>query len=307
MNTRNPLHPRNQHKEGYDFGRLVKNLPELKAFLIKNPKGQTTIPFQNIQAVRALNQALLKTYYSVDFWNIPDNYLCPPIPGRVDYIHYLADLLASENEQNSLPTGPNIQVLDIGTGANLVYPLTGQSEYGWSFTGSDIDPRSIKTAKQISQFNKLNIKIIQQKNHNNIFKGIIGPKDYFHLTMCNPPFHSSPDAAKKGTQRKWRNLGKSPSNRLNFGGQNTELWCPGGEIKFITRMIEESTLFAKQCIWYTSLVSKKDNLFALKKQLRKAKVADFKVINMAQGQKTSRFIAWSFITKNQRSLATFNK
>jgi 23S rRNA (adenine1618-N6)-methyltransferase len=36
--------------------------------------------------------------------------------------------------------------------------------------------------------------------------------------------------------------------------------------------------------------------------LKKARVAEYKVVEMAQGQKTSRFIAWTYMKKNQRSL-----
>jgi|TARA_B110000116_G_scaffold243965_1_gene234104 23S rRNA (adenine1618-N6)-methyltransferase len=295
------LHPRNQHRDGYDFTQLAAQSPELKAFIVSHPAGQTTIDFNNEQAVRALNRALLKTHYKINFWDIPANYLCPPIPGRVDYIHYLADLLASDNKQ-TIPRGRDIKVLDIGTGANLVYPLTGQSEYSWHFTGVDIDPVSINVAKQLCQFNKLKINLKLQKKRKHIFKGVIEPNDFFHLTLCNPPFHASPEAANKGTQRKWKNLGKGPSNKLNFGGQNTELWCPGGEMQFIANMIEQSIEFADQCLWFSSLVSKKDNLKPLCKLLEKAKVAERKVIDMAQGKKVSRFIAWTFIEKNQRRL-----
>ncbi len=301
MANNTQLHPRNQHRGGYDFARLVEHSPTLKAFTHRGPAGQTTINFHNEQAVRALNQALLKAYYDINFWDIPANYLCPPIPGRVDYIHYLADLLGRDNNQE-IPRGRNIKVLDIGTGANLVYPLTGQSEYGWHFTGVDIDPTAINVAKQICQFNKLKINLRLQKQRENIFRGIITPTDAFHLTLCNPPFHASIEAANKGTQRKWKNLGKGPSKKLNFGGQNAELWCLGGEITFIANMIEQSMEFAEQCLWFSSLVSKKDNLKPLCKLLEKAKVADIQITDMAQGQKTSRFIAWSFIKKGQRHL-----
>lgn len=301
MATKTMLHPRNQHREGYDFARLVAQSPELAAFAITNPLGQTTIDFQNVLAVRMLNRALLKTYYNINFWDIPPNYLCPPIPGRVDYIHYLADLLAQSNNQE-IPRGRNVKVLDIGTGASLVYPLIGQSEYGWHFTGVDIDPIAIKSAQQICQFNKLKITLRHQNNRENIFKGVIEPRDAFHVTMCNPPFHSSIEQADKGTQRKWANLGKGHSQKLNFGGQNAELWCPGGEIKFIASMIEQSMEFPEQCLWFTSLVSKKDNLQPLSRILEKAKVANFKVIEMAQGQKTSRFVAWTYVKENQRPL-----
>ena len=175
--------------------------------------------------------------------------------------------------------------------------FTGQSEYGWHFTGVDIDAAAIKSAQQICQLNKLDITLRQQDVRENIFRGVIKPNDFFHITMCNPPFHASIEQANKGTQRKWRNLGKGHSEKLNFGGQNAELCCPGGEIKFIARMVEQSMEFADQCLWFSSLVSKKDNLQPLYKILRKAKVADFKVVEMAQGQKTSRFIAWTYTKK----------
>ncbi|OSP53622.1 23S rRNA (adenine(1618)-N(6))-methyltransferase RlmF [Pseudoruegeria sp. SK021] len=301
MATKTKLHPRNQHAEGYDFVRLVAQTPELEAFTVSNPAGQSTIDFQDVRAVRMLNRALLKTHYDIDFWDIPSGYLCPPIPGRVDYIHHLADLLADSNNQD-IPRGRHIKALDIGTGASLIYPLTGQSEYGWNFTGVDIDLTALKSAKQICKFNALKITLRRQTDPENIFRGVIEPNDVFHVSMCNPPFHSSMEQANKGTQRKWANLGKGHSKKLNFGGQNAELWCPGGEIKFIARMVEQSMEFADQCLWFTSLVSKKDNLQPLNRILRKAKVADFKVIEMAQGQKTSRFIAWTYMNRNQRPM-----
>ena len=302
MATKTNLHPRNQHREGYDFVRLVADSPELETFTISNPVGQTTIDYQDVLAVRMLNRALLKTHYNIDFWDIPANYLCPPIPGRVDYIHYLADLLACDNNNKEIPRGRNIRALDIGTGASLVYPLTGQSEYGWHFTGVDIDPAAITSAQQICQFNKLKIDLRRQHKRENIFRGVIEPHDLFHITLCNPPFHASIEKANKGTQRKWGNLGKGHSTKLNFGGQNAELWCPGGEIKFIASMVEQGMEFAGQCLWFSSLVSKKDNLQPLSRILRKAKVAEFKVVEMAQGQKTSRFVAWTYIKESQRSL-----
>ena len=295
------LHPRNQHREGYDFERLIIKSPELEAVTTRNPRGQMTIDFQNATAVRMLNRALLRAHYDIDFWDIPASFLCPPIPGRVDYIHYLAALLAESNGQQ-IPRGPAIKALDIGTGASLVYPLTGQHEYGWDFTGVDIDPASLQSARQICQRNGLKIGLRRQRNPEDIFEGGVGPDDIFHVTLCNPPFHASLAQAAEGTRRKWRNLGKGHSAELNFGGQNAELWCPGGEIGFIARMIEQSMTFADQCLWFTCLVSKKDNLKPLSRLLKKAQVAEFRIVEMAQGQKTSRFIAWTYYPERLRSL-----
>ncbi|MGO2012652.1 MAG: 23S rRNA (adenine(1618)-N(6))-methyltransferase RlmF [Pseudoalteromonas sp.] len=293
------MHPRNRHLNGYDFSYLVKQLPELAKWLLVNKAGDTSIDFSDAKAVKMLNQALLKSYYNVDFWDIPEGYLCPPIPGRVDYIHYLADLLADDNN-GVIPTGKQIKVLDIGTGANLVYPLTGSFEYQWQFAGSDIDPVSIKMAKQLAQLNQRKITIRQQKNPEHIFTGIINDKDLFHLTLCNPPFHASAAAATQSSERKWHKLGVKPKSTLNFGGQHNELWCEGGEQQFITNMIEQSEQFSEQCIWFTSLVSKKETINALRVALKKLPVATVKVIEMAQGVKVSRFIAWSYFDEATR-------
>ena len=302
MASKTKLHPRNLHLDGYDFERLVAQTPELEAFMIKNPVGQSTVDFQEPRAVRMLNRALLRTHYDIEFWDIPAGYLCPPIPGRVDYIHHLADLLAKDNKVQEAPRGRHIKALDIGTGASLVYPLIGQSAYGWRFTGVDVDANAVKSARQIRDANKLDIDLRLQNNSENIFRGVIQPDDVFHVTMCNPPFHGSLEQANKGTQRKWASLGKGRSTKLNFGGRDAELWYPGGEIKFIARMVAESMDFAKQCLWFTSLVSKKDNLQPLHRILGKARVAEYKVVEMAQGQKTSRFIAWTYFKKKQRTL-----
>jgi 23S rRNA (adenine1618-N6)-methyltransferase len=297
--VRTKLHPRNQHLNGYDFELLATQHPALAAFIITTPTGTKSIDFSDNKAVKTLNQALLKAHYNIDFWDIPEHNLCPPIPGRVDYIHYLADLLAADN-QGQTPTGRQVKVLDIGTGANLVYPLTGTHEYHWHFTGSDIDPAAIKIAKQIAQFNGLKITLKQQKNAAHIFQGIINGKDLYHLTLCNPPFHASQADAAKGSERKWKNLGKTPHSALNFGGKNNELWCAGGELQFISSMIKESAAVAEQVIWFTSLVSKKEHLATLEQALSQQPIAEYKIVDMAQGQKVSRFIAWSYFDKSTR-------
>lgn len=302
MTVKATLHPRNQHQGGYDFERLIAKLPELASVTRKNPRGQTTIDFSDADAVRLLNRALLLAHYGIDYWDIPASYLCPPIPGRVDYIHYLADLLA-QSDGGAVPHGGGIKALDIGTGASLIYPLVGQHEYGWAFTGVEIDPISLSSAHEICQRNRLNIALRRQDNAEDIFRGVIGPQDLFHVTLCNPPFHASPEHADQGTRRKWRNLGKDErESALNFGGQNAELWCPGGEVGFIARMIEQSREFAEQCLWFTSLVSKKDSLRPILRLLSRAQVDEVKVVEMGQGQKTSRFVAWTYYPERQRTL-----
>ncbi|MBD0724529.1 23S rRNA (adenine(1618)-N(6))-methyltransferase [Flavobacterium sp. L1I52] len=298
------LHSRNLHRSRYDFKLLIEKCPELKSFVFINEFGNQTIDFSNPQAVKILNKALLTTYYDIQNWDIPKNYLCPPIPGRADYIHYIADLLAESNNGN-IPMGIEIEGLDIGTGANCIYPIIGNSVYDWSFVCTDIDEISLENCTKIIEANpKLMdaISLQQQIESRYIFKNIITPEDHFAFTICNPPFHKSAEEAAKGSLRKVSNLKGQKQTKavLNFGGQNNELWCEGGELAFITQMIFESARYPLQCLWFTTLVSKQSHLKSLFKTLNKVNAAQIRTIDMAQGQKTSRILAWSFLTENQQ-------
>lgn len=298
------LHPRNLHRSGYDFKALIAAYPTLKEFVFINPHQTETIDFSNPEAVKALNKALLLCFYGITEWDIPKNYLCPPIPGRADYIHYLADLLADSNN-GIIPEGETIQGLDIGIGANCIYPIIGNSVYGWSFVGTDIDEEALQNCKKIISDNpKLidSISLQLQTESRFIFKNIITSEDRFAFTICNPPFHASESEATKSNMRKINNLkeGKSTEPVLNFGGQNAELWCEGGEIGFITQMIYESVKYLKQVLWFTTLVSKKDNLTSIYRTLNKVNATEIKTIEMAQGQKNSRIVAWTFMTNSQQ-------
>ena len=159
------LHLRNKNREAYDLEALKKAVPELEQHIKPNKYGAESVDFAKPEAVKLLNQALLSHYYGIKNWNFPDENLCPPIPGRADYLHYIADLLTQTNFGN-LPKGNKITALDIGVGANCIYPIIGVTEYGWNFIGSDIDPKSVETAKKIVEANdslagKIEIKLQQ--------------------------------------------------------------------------------------------------------------------------------------------------
>ncbi|WP_162127414.1 23S rRNA (adenine(1618)-N(6))-methyltransferase RlmF [Flavobacterium phycosphaerae] len=298
------LHSRNPHRFRYDFEVLLKACPELKSFVFVNEHQTKTIDFSNPEAVKTLNKALLMAHYEIQNWDIPAGYLCPPIPGRADYIHHLADLLAETNN-GIIPEGEKIMGLDIGMGANCIYPIIGNYAYGWSFVGTDIDEKALQNCKKIIADNSRLIEAIAlqlQTEPRFIFKNIILPEDKFAFTLCNPPFHASPEEAAKSTLRKVNALETTKTAKpvLNFGGQNAELWCKGGELGFITQMIYESVKYPKQCLWFTTLVSKKDNLKNIYKLLNKVGAAEIKTIDMAQGQKISRIVAWTFLSPNQQ-------
>ena len=316
------LHPRNLDRFGYNFEQLINVSPELQQFVAVNQhdidssdseQAKQTIDFSNPEAVKELNRALLIHHYNIQDWDIPQNYLCPPIPGRADYLHYIADLLATTNN-GIIPEGELVQGLDIGIGANCIYPIIGNSAYGWSFVGTDIDENALQNCKKIIASNpKLMdpITLQLQTESRFIFKNIITPEDRFAFTICNPPFHSSQDEATKSSLRKVNNLEsrnvitKTTKPVLNFGGHNAELWCEGGELGFITQMAYESAKYPMQCLWFTTLVSKKENLSSIYKTLNKVSAVEIKTIDMAQGQKTSRIVAWTFMSPAQQKAWKF--
>ncbi|MBU2979308.1 23S rRNA (adenine(1618)-N(6))-methyltransferase RlmF [Alteromonas sp. C1M14] len=302
------MHARNLHKNGYPMAKLCQTYPALSGYLKQAKSGKLSIDFADPKGVKALNAALLAHYYHIKHWDIPQGYLCPPIPGRADYIHGIADLLASENH-GEIPTGKTIKGLDIGVGANGIYPIIGSQSYGWTFVGSDIDSAAVKACQTLVTKNTALTGLVtvrHQQEKQCIFKHIIQADDYFAFSLCNPPFHKSANEARKGTALKTENLGRNKHKRtgkapkrtvnpgLNFGGMSNELWCDGGELAFIQTMIKESVAVKDQIGWFTCLVSKSAHLKPISTSVNYYGATQFKKIEMGQGQKQSRFVAWTF-------------
>ncbi|SNR53679.1 23S rRNA (adenine(1618)-N(6))-methyltransferase RlmF [Lutibacter flavus] len=289
------LHPKNKHQQDYNFTELCEANTDLKEFVFVNEYGTETIDFANPKAVKAINTALLFKYYNLTFWDFPDDNLCPPIPGRVDYIHYLADLLKTSG------INENAKILDIGTGANCIYPLLGNAEYNWSFVGTDIDKKSLDRAEKILKKNNLTefIKLKHQKDAAQIFSGILDATDKYAASICNPPFYRSQEEAMQANSRKMEGLGNITIGR-NFSGKQQELWYKGGEKAFIHTYLYESSKFKNHCFWYTTLVSKKENAESMYDSLKKLGAIEIKTIPMHQGNKVTRVVAWTFLTKDEQ-------
>ena len=276
------MHEKNRYRDKHDFAALSQLEPELTDYLREAPAGHTTLDFTAGRAVYLLNRTLLKRDYGLQHWDLPVGYLTPAVPGRLDYIHLLADLM------------PQIEwVLDIGTGASLIYPVLGVQEYGWHFVATDINARSVKVARAIVQFNPglRGVAVRQQDDVNQIFTGILQPKEYFDVTMCNPPFYTDRPAASTASRTKWTKLGKRDRG-LTFAGHDAELTTRGGEAQFLRTMIAESSDYRMQVGWFTCLVSKRGYLRAAHQQLNCLRIAEVQVLELAQGNKRMRVLAW---------------
>lgn len=302
--SKSRLHFRNKNKEKYDLNALIEVMPSLSEFIVPNRYGQNSIEFSNPKAVKTLNKAILKHYYGIENWDFPDENLCPPIPGRADYIHHVAELL-SQNNYGKHPLGEKINCLDVGTGASCIYPIIGVTEYEWNFIGSDISSASIDSANAIIDSNpsiKSNIEVRLQNNLDKMFSGIIKEDEKIDLSICNPPFHSSIEEAQKGSKRKIKNVlnGKVDKIEFNFSGISNELIYSGGEYQFIENMVKDSSKHSKNVFWFTSLVSKQSNLKNIYTLLKRYRATQVKTISMGTGNKSSRIVAWTFLSRNKQ-------
>ena len=336
-------HPRNSFKGSYDMERLCAAYPPLRNHIIqpdeRSKSKRPTIKFADPEAVRALNTALLVSDYDIapSYADImPEDALVPPVPGRVDYVHYVADVLGEMSDvpvrgddgTDGIPTGPAVTGLDIGTGASAIYSLLANSEYGWSMIGSEVNPPSLTSACAIVKANNLQhlVDIRLQESPQCIFHGILRPKEKVDFVMCNPPFFSSLEAFQAENTRKVRGLARGGANRYppgavvkaeerkrawsatrtsnNFGGTASELWCDGGEVSFVKRIVDESKEYADHCLWFTSLVSRRENLEKIERYIMKAntglKPAEVRKTSMGAGTKSASIIMWTYMNAKKR-------
>lgn len=295
------MHSRNRYKTPHDFPELARTVPELSDYFVTTPDGRLSLDFARPEAVRLLNKALLLRDYGLKHWDIPAGNLCPGVPGRLDYVHLLGDLLQEEQArpQGAMPAKKQrVRGLDVGTGASLIYPILAVREYGWRLVGSDIDTGSLKAATAIAKFNPVltkHVELRQQPDPKSVFQNVIRPGEYFDFTMCNPPFFTDAQAAVAAANEKWKKLGVAPPADLNFGGRANELWTEGGEPDFLRRMIRESVHFGRQVGWFTTLVSKKGYLKIAEQEFGRAGITTSRVLGMGRGGKVRRVLAWRVV------------
>jgi 23S rRNA (adenine1618-N6)-methyltransferase len=91
------------------------------------------------------------------------------------------------------------------------------------------------------------------------------------------------------------------TTHVKFAGINNEIIFEGGEIKFIENIINESKLYAKNCYWFSTLVSKQSNLKKTYKLIDRTGAYFVKTISMGTGNKSSRIVAWTFQSKDAQN------
>ncbi|XP_024017386.1 U6 small nuclear RNA (adenine-(43)-N(6))-methyltransferase isoform X1 [Morus notabilis] len=311
------IHPKNKYSENPpDFSLLASLYPSFHTFVFYSSDGRPRIDWTDFNATRELTRVLLLHDHSLNWW-IPDGQLCPTVPNRSNYIHWIEDLLLSNIIPKTEINRDKVRGFDIGTGANCIYPLLGASLLGWSFVGSDVTDvalewaeRNVKDNPHISELieirrvesgeNTLSVEDSQNGRSSGseskiqftdndtrycglpILVGVVRDGEKFDFCMCNPPFFETMDEA-----------GLNP--KTSCGGTPEEMVCPGGERAFITRIIEDSSVLKQTFRWYTTMVGRKSNLKFLISKLREVGVSIVKTTEFFQGQTCRWGLAWSFV------------
>ncbi|RDX62519.1 U6 small nuclear RNA (adenine-(43)-N(6))-methyltransferase, partial [Mucuna pruriens] len=315
-----------------DFGLLASLYPSFQPFVqFSGGHARPTIDWTDFNATRELTRVLLHHRHALDWW-IPDGHLCPTVPNRCNYIHWLQHLLSSNIIPNS---DAKFRGFDIGTGASCIYPLLAASLHGWTFVGSDVTDVAIEWAERnvnsnphISQLIEIR-KVQGNANAPCVEVEVSGNSDEITLSRStDTEVASLPLDLLAGENKNYQGppilvgvvrddekfdfcmcnppffesleeAGLNP--KTSCGGTSHEMVCPGGEKAFITRIIEDSTQLKQHFRWFTSMVGRKSNLKYLVSKLWEVGVAIVKTTEFVQGRTSRWGLAWSFLPPAQNS------
>ncbi|XP_056329744.1 RNA N6-adenosine-methyltransferase mettl16 [Danio aesculapii] len=278
------MHPRNRYKDKPpDFVYLASKYPEFQKHVQTTLTGRVTLNFKDPEAVRALTCTLLKEDFGLTI-EIPLERLIPTVPLRLNYIHWVEDLIGGQgNPQRGI---------DIGTGASCIYPLLGATMNGWFFLATEVDDICFNYAKKNVEQNHLAelIKVVKVPQKTLLMDALKEESIVYDFCMCNPPFFANQLEAKGVNSRNSR---RPPPSSINTGGV-TEIMAEGGELEFVKRIIHDSLQLKKRLRWYSCMLGKKCSLAPLKDELRKQGVAKVTHTEFCQGRTMRWALAWSF-------------
>ncbi|RMZ70068.1 DUF890 domain [Pyrenophora seminiperda CCB06] len=278
--------------ETVDFKVLTKSDKVFKQ-LWQHMSGK--LDFQDPETIQTLSKAILKVDFGLEL-DVPSDRLCPPIPNRWNYVAWLQGLIDSTSPDYASKYDPNRQVcgLDIGTGASAIYTLLClKSRPNWSMCATDIDKRSFESAARNLALNSLmtRTKLLQTTELSPLIPLAALGVDHLDFTICNPPFFTDVadmQASLKGEGKSWK------PNAVCTGSEN-EMVCLGGDVGFVTKMVNESLVLRDKVQWYTSLFGKLDSAKAIIRLLKHHGINNWAVGVVDVGSSTKRWIvAWSF-------------
>ncbi|KAH9512923.1 Methyltransferase-like protein 16 [Bulinus truncatus] len=282
----NPMTAKNRYKNNKpSFLALAVKYPEFRAYTTQDESGKVFLDFKNADALRALTKCLLKEDFGLTL-DLPPDRLVPTLPLRLNYIHWLEDIVGREE---------NKWGIDIGTGASCIYPILAASMNKWHFLATEADPENFFYAtKNVTSNGLQGFITVKQVTSEDI---LVAPlqsftqSSQFDFCMCNPPFFADHMEAQAITNT--RSVQRPEAASVSTASPQ-ECIAHGGEVGFIRHMIEESTVLRDKIRVYTSMVGKKSSLSQLKEDMRHHKVAKYSTTEFCQGKTMRWGIAWTF-------------
>ncbi|KAF3048379.1 hypothetical protein E8E12_011745 [Didymella heteroderae] len=277
-----------------DFKALAKADPDFKQTW-QTCSGK--LNFQDPTTLQALSKAILRVDFGLEL-SLPDDRLCPPIPNRWNYVSWIQGLLDSTSPDYTNKYEPDKEVigLDIGTGASGIYAmLCMRSRPRWTICATDIDKASFESAA--ANFAKNNLlsrtKLLQTTSEMPLIPLEALGTQRLDVTLCNPPFFTDPTEMEKSLSGE----GKATGPNAICTGSNNEMVCPGGDLAFVTRIVEESLALRGKVTWYSSMLGKFSSAKAIVELLKSYSITNWAVGVLEPGIKTGTkrwIVAWSF-------------
>ncbi|KAK5135662.1 hypothetical protein LTR08_004963 [Meristemomyces frigidus] len=275
-----------------DFDVLAEQDADFAA-ICRVSKDERWIDFQNPKVVQQLTKSLLKCDFGVSI-QLPDDRLCPPVPVRWNYVHWIQELLDTTSDTYSDRYDPEREVigLDIGVGASCIYPLLAcSSRSSWRMAGTDIDQHSLSYARKNVDANGTSkrIKLAHTTTDSPLIPIDALKIEELDFLMTNPPFYSSTEDMQASYTAK-----TAPPSAVCTGAEN-EMICPGGDVGFVTRILTESLELRDRVQWYTAMFGKISSLQIVVAKLKEHDITNFAVTCLQAGYRTKRWaVGWSF-------------
>jgi 23S rRNA (adenine1618-N6)-methyltransferase len=321
------MHPRNRYRDHpLNITELAKSYPPLQSFLHPTKEDPNILIFDAKQkgSIYELVKAQFRIDFGIENWcGVPEGYLIPSVTRSLNYLHFMEDLVQEvhdkslllgfrakhvredgdpvkrqrdiddiegekESSQPDREISTTVEGIDIGVGASCVFPILGCAlNANWKFVGIDVDKTALEWAREnasVSGFSdRINIveapagsapKLVECLQRNGLSQKKYG------FVMCNPPFFDSPPDILEERQ---------------FGGTTLERSCPGGEVAFVSGLIDESVQLKQTIIWFTTMLGIKESLTSILSRLHhEASAETIRTYRLEQGHKFRWVVAWSF-------------
>ncbi|XP_069134208.1 RNA N6-adenosine-methyltransferase mettl16-like [Argopecten irradians] len=265
------MHPRNLYKNKKpNFQELALKYPDFRKYVFPDVTGKLFLDFKHPDSLRQLSKTLLEDDFDLKM-ELPLDRLVPTVPLRLNYIHWLEDVLAASK------AGKCIKGIDIGTGSSCIYPiLSCKLHDDWTFLATEVDDKNFMFTQKNIETNgmteRIKVKKVNAVDDTILCDAIKDESDTFDFCMCNPPFFA--DHVEAQAVAKSRSYSRADPKSV-CTASFTEKIVEGGEVNFLKRMIKDSMELGDKIRIYSSMIGKKSSLPPLKEELRKLKKSLF--------------------------------